>query len=125
MATKHIFILATRRTAELKPFAQALEADDQVTLIQVAGGQETLDTAVRVVPGLVIVDQELDENGGQTLARQLLQVNAFIQTVILSDMDEEAFHEATEGLGVLMRLPLTPDGGDADRLLSLYRKVMP
>ena len=125
MTEKQIFILATSRAAEFQPFIATLEADDQATLIQVAGAQETIDTAIRVVPALVIIDEKIDANGGLALARQLLQVNAFVQTVILSDMDEAAFHDAAEGLGVLMRLSLTPDSGDARQLLSHFRSLLP
>lgn len=125
MTEKQIFILATRRAAELQPFIGTLEADEQVTLIQAAGAQETIDTAIRVVPALVIIDDGIDADGGLALARQLLQVNAFVHTVILSDMAEAMFHDAAEGLGVLMQLSATPESEDARQLLSHFRSLLP
>lgn len=125
MAAKQIILMATARREALKPFTQALEADDQVMLIPAFTMQEALETAVRVVPVLVIIDQQLDDDKGLDLVRQLLRVNAFLYTAVLSDMDEAVFHERSEGLGVLMRLPMHPDGSDAKKLLSLLREMAP
>jgi hypothetical protein len=57
---------------------------------------------------LVIVDQQVGPVSGLDVIRQLLGVNAFVHTAVLSDMDDAAFHEQCEGLGVLCRLPTTP-----------------
>ena len=42
----------------------------------------------------------------------------------VSDMDPDEFHEATEGLGILMPLPTSPKAGDAERLLKALAGVM-
>jgi len=54
----------------------------------------------------------------------LLMVNALVNTAVVSPLADEEFHEASEGLGILCRLPLTPGAGEATDLLHQLRKVL-
>ena len=53
-----------------------------------------------------------------------MMINASVHTAVVSDMDPDEFHEATEGLGILMPLPTAPKAGDAERLLKALAGVM-
>ena len=44
-----------------------------------------------------------------------MMINASVHTAVVSDMDPDEFHEATEGLGILMPLPTSPKADDAER----------
>ena len=57
---------------------------------------------------LVIVDEQLDDMSGIEFVKQLVKVNPLVNTTIVSSLADEEFHEATEGLGVLMQLPPHP-----------------
>jgi ActR/RegA family two-component response regulator len=125
MTRKQIILLATQRFAELNAFTQALEADGQVMVICVTNARQALDTAIQVVPALAVIDEKIGPDDGLALVRQLLQVNAFIYTVVLTDMEEALFHERSEGLGIMMRLSLKPDGDDAQKMFSMLRALLP
>ena len=54
----------------------------------------------------------------------IMMINASVHTAVVSDMDPDEFHEATEGLGILMPLPTSPKADDAERLLKALAGVM-
>lgn len=124
MSTQQIILLVTTRPKALEAFAEALRVDGEVTLIFLESAREAVETAVRVVPAMAVIDQDVGGLAGLDVARRLLLVNAFIHTAILSDMDSEAFHELSEGLGVLAHLPMQPGAKDAGELLAKLRAAV-
>ena len=50
-----------------------------------------------------------------SLVQKLLTVNALVNTAVVSPLSDEEFHEASEGLGILGRLPEEPGIGEASR----------
>jgi DNA-binding response OmpR family regulator len=72
---------------------------------------------------LVIVDEQLDDMSGIAFVKQLVKLNPLVNTAIVSALTTEEFHEATEGLGVLMRLPVQPQERDTDALLAILEKI--
>ncbi len=77
---------------------------------------ETPETGLERVaadrPQLVVVDETIGGAPGLEWVKQLLTVDAFVNTAVISSLDEAAFHEAGEGLGVALHL--SPDPGEAD-----------
>ena len=72
---------------------------------------------------LVIVDERLDDMSGIAFVGRLVKINPLVNTAIVGSLAEEAFHEATEGLGVLMQLPPRPTEADAEALLAELAKI--
>ena len=54
---------------------------------------------------------------------RLLAIDARLNTAVITDLDPQAFHEATEGLGVLWGLPARPDAMDVGPLLERLTAV--
>jgi hypothetical protein len=71
----------------------------------------------------VIVDASLPDMEGLDLVRRLLPVNAMVHTAVISELPEERFHEVSEGLGVLGRLPPRPTAAQAAELLGRIRRL--
>ena len=117
-------LLATARPQELKAFTANLAADPEVRLQQVASGAAALEAVRTSPPHLVIIDANLPDTPPLELVQKLLMVNAMVNTAVISPLAEEEFHEASEGLGVLCRLPLEPGAGEAAGLLQKLRKVL-
>jgi DNA-binding response OmpR family regulator len=111
-------VLASGRQEQLAPFADALGAASGVELLRLPSGREALDAVQPRSVQLAVVDEVLPDMAGLELVRRLMAVDAFIQTAFLSDLGEEAFHHRSEGLGILMQLPIQPGAGDAERLLQ-------
>ncbi len=117
-------VLVTPRPEALLLFAAALVADPEVRLVQFATGTAALDAVRAAAPDLVIIDSGLPDANPLELVQQLLMVNAMVNTAVISGLAEDEFHEASEGLGVLGRLPLAPGESEARELLGKLRKVL-
>ncbi|MCJ8502905.1 hypothetical protein [Desulfatitalea alkaliphila] len=118
-------VLVTSRQADLfRPFREALAEtpEDRVEVLHSA--IDALDAVRHDLPHLVIVDDPVGEMSALSVVRQLLEFNAFVNTAVLSNMDEEAFHEQSEGLGVLCRLPSVPGLEDAKTVRRLLGGVV-
>ena len=72
---------------------------------------------------LVIVDEQIGDMRGIAFVKQLVKINPLANTAIVSALTAEEFHEATEGLGVLMQLPIEPRDKDAKKLLATLEKI--
>jgi DNA-binding response OmpR family regulator len=117
-------ILATARPEALQAFAEALASDQEVHLQQAPSGLETLRAVRTSAPHLVVIDTVLPDTEPLGLVQQLLQVNAMVNIAVLSPLSEAEFHEESEGLGVLGRLPTAPGSRDAAELLEKLRRIL-
>jgi DNA-binding response OmpR family regulator len=117
-------LVATTRPEIMELFSDALALDPEVHLQHAVSGADAL-TAVRTAsPDLVVIDLDLPDFKPLDLVSQLLMVNAMVNTAVLSPLSEAEFHEASEGLGILGRLPVKPGRGDAVDLLKKLRRVL-
>ena len=124
MSKQRTILLVTTRPEQLSVFSAQLRADTGVLLRTSDSAEQALAAVGRQAPALAIVDHQVGDRPGLTLVRQLIQVNAFIHTAVFSELSEEAFHEASEGLGILAHLPMQPGPADASALLDTLRRIM-
>ena len=117
-------ILATARPQAMQAFAAAWSSNPEVHLQHVGSGAEALEAARTTAPHLVIIDTGLADYEPLDLVQKLLMVNAMVNTVVVSPLSEAEFHEASEGLGVLGRVPGEPGESDAADLLHRLKKVL-
>jgi DNA-binding response OmpR family regulator len=117
-------VLVTPRPEALQTFAGALSAQPGVRLKHVTSGREALGAAHLAAPHLVIIDAKLPDMEPLDLVQKLLTVNALVNTAVVSPLAEAEFHEASEGLGVLSRLPLDPGEKEAADLMGKLRLVL-
>ncbi|GLI35064.1 response regulator [Desulforhabdus amnigena] len=117
-------VLVTSLPESVHSFAEALTAEPEVRLDRVSSGSEALSLARTLSPHLVVIDTDLPDIKPLTLVQELLAVNAMVNTALISPLSEEEFHEASEGLGVLARLPVNPGRSDAAELLNKLRSVL-
>ena len=54
----------------------------------------------------------------------MISVDAFIQTAAVSPLPHDAFHEASEGLGIMAQLPPMPSRADALKLWQTLRQYI-
>ncbi len=105
------------------PLVYRLRRERHVELIPVVTGAAGLAQLRGKPIDLVIVDEQLEDMSGIEFVRQLITVNPLANTAIVGALTEEDFHEATEGMGVLMQLPRQPNEQDAEALLVLLAKI--
>jgi DNA-binding NarL/FixJ family response regulator len=117
-------VLATARPQAMQGFAEALSSNPAVNLQRVSSGAEALEAARATSPHLMIIDADLTDTAPLDLVQNLLMVNAMVNTAVVSPLSDEEFHEASEGLGILTRLPNHPGMSDANELLKKLRAVL-
>ena len=117
-------VVATNRPQALEAFTTALSANPEVRLEYAGSGAEALEAVRALTPQLVIIDQHLNDTEPLELVPNLLRLNAMVNTAVVSSLSEEEFHEASEGLGVLGRLPDSPGEKDAADLLQRLKTVL-
>ncbi len=100
-----------------------LEKQETLEIISASSGTEALELVYNNTIHLVIAAETLPDMSGITLIEKLVMVNPFVNSAVVSSLSEEAFHEATEGLGILMSIPPDADDGFADVLLNYLSKI--
>lgn len=100
-----------------------LRREQGVELVPAATGVAGLAHLKEKTVDLVIVDEQLDDMSGIDFVKQLVLVNPLVNTAIVGSLSKAEFHEATEGLGVLMQLPPYPQGSDGEALLAVLAKI--
>lgn len=68
---------------------------------------------------VVCVGEELAEGSGLDFARDFARRFPLTNCALVSGLDEEEFHEASEGLGLVMQIAPAPDAAEAMRLISV------
>lgn len=106
------FAQMARRLAEL--------SDYRIDCVSSLGD---VDLAFGHAPDLLVIDAAIGGSDALAVARQVIAVNAMINMAVVSDLGEDDFHEASEGLGIMARVPDPPGAEDAARLLDLLRQM--
>lgn len=117
-------VLTTSRPNTIQAFTAALATNPEVDLKCVVSGAEALEAARTPAPHLVIIDSHLPDTAPLDLVQKLLLVNAMVNTAVVSSLSDEEFHEVSEGLGVLGRVPEKPGRSDADDLLHKLKSLL-
>ena len=111
-------LLASREHESLARFAAGLWQKSDIELLHVDSAADGLKSAERDTVDLVVVGEELTDMTPVEFVTQLVRVRPTINCAMVSNLSHDDFHEATEGLGVLMQLPPNPSGADAEVLLQ-------
>lgn len=117
-------LLVSIRQGSISELAKGLSSDPEVCVDQVASGAEALNTLRTKCPHLIIIDSGLPDTDALDLVRQVISVNAMVNTAVVSPLSDDDFHDKSEGLGVLCRLPPDPGPGEADGMLKKLRSVL-
>jgi len=72
---------------------------------------------------LVITHEQLQDMSGHDFIEAVLFKNAMINSVVLSTLSHDDFHDSYEGLGVLMQFSPMPDEKQAQDLLDHIDRI--
>jgi len=112
--------IATQRREALAAFGQGLVARG-VEVEWLPGIREAIALARGAAWGMLIQDDPCG-TFREDLS-DLMEANPFLHTAVMTDLAPEAFHEASEGLGVLCALPTGPGPEDAEALIGKLKGV--
>ena len=116
-------LLLTSDKKSLNVFSDAIAEDTSTKLLWAMSGDEALSIIKNTEIQLVIADEKLKDMTGLEFVKKLVTVNPFVNCMLLSPLSHDDFHEASEGLGILMQLPLQPGEKDASALLQYLNKI--
>ena len=113
-------------TSEKEPFSKfdrVLKQKDNVELSWASTGQEALEALSDKPVDLVIVNENIGDMTGIEFMKKLLPINPMINCSAVSTLAPEEFHEASEGLGVLVQLPVNLGKFEAEDLLKRLKNL--
>ena len=115
-------LLVSDRNAPLSELAETLE-NLSIRVVWAERG----DRGLSMLPGdafdLIIADEELPDMTGLQFAKKLISINPMIPCAVVSSLSREDFHEASEGMGLLMQLPVRPKRVHAEDLVKHLRSI--
>ncbi len=117
-------ILITAENDALSDFESGLRQDKEIKIIQVNSCQKAFDLISEKVFDLAVADENIAGTPGLKFIEKLVSVNPLLNCALISSLGAKDFHEASEGLGVLMQLPLRPDQKHAEILLQKLKAVL-
>ncbi len=116
-------VLAAGNTDSLARLAAGLDQAGKIELLQANSAVQALALAENRDVDLVVVGEELADMKPLEFVSQLVVCRPMINTAMVSSLSPDDFHEATEGLGVLMQLSPNPSGEDAAALLKRIEEL--
>lgn len=119
----HILVV-TRRALALADFADALAKGTGLSLRFTDGWINAQAVLKEQPPAFAVLDEGLRGGPPLDLARQIMRVNAGINLAVVSALQPDAFHEASEGLGILSAVPPQPGPEDGTRLAEVFRRFL-
>ncbi len=111
-------LVVTESPPRFTEFAKALREEGEAECIWAESPEAGMEMAAGPHPAIVIVDETIGGTPGLDWVKQLLKVNAFLNTAVVSSLNSSDFHEASEGLGVALQLSPDPGERDARNVLS-------
>ncbi|MEA2084935.1 MAG: response regulator [Thermodesulfobacteriota bacterium] len=116
-------LLITSDNNSFLDLAAALEKNGMQTVRAESGGTAFHRIGNKTFD-LVIIDEKLSDMTGLEFAEKLVSINPMMNCAMVSSLSPEDFHEASEGLGILMQLPLAPGKEDAEKLLKHLNSIL-
>jgi DNA-binding NtrC family response regulator len=89
-----------------------------------ASGHQALAILSRAAVDLVVTDENLGDMNGLEFIKRVIAVNPMINCAAVSSLSPAAFHEASEGLGLLMQLSPKPGEVEGGRLMAHLNQVL-
>ncbi len=118
----HIVIVHENKEV-VSAFVSALEANPKIQMSHAASAKAALESVDFQKVDAVAVSDSLSDSTGKEFVEQLMKKNPMINTAVFSEMESDDFHEYTEGLGVLMQLPLKSGAKEAESFMERMRKI--
>lgn len=97
---------------------------ENIRIQEAVSGSKAISAVLNEDLQLLIADEVLPDMTGLELVEKCVVVNPMLNCALVSSLPESAFHEASEGLGVLMQLPPQPGEIEGRELLKHLGKVL-
>jgi len=99
-------------------------AENDVAVTYTESGGKTLSMITDRSFDIIIADESLSDMTGLDLAKKLIAKNPMLNLAVVSALSFQDFHEASEGLGIMMQLSPGPKKFEAERLLTHLKNIL-
>ncbi len=100
------------------------EYSERTEIFRANSGNKALDMIANKAINLVIADESLGDMTGLEFAKKLISINPMVDCAVVSSLSSEDYHEASEGLGLVMQLPVQPEKRHVEQLLLQVNKII-
>ena len=118
-----ILLVVDPENDSLSELDSVLTQSDDVSLVRAGSAREALDLVSEEKMDFVIADEGLGDKAGLELIADIVSINPMITCAVVSGLAPGAFHEASEGLGIMTQLPTHPDKEHAESFLQQLRQI--
>lgn len=116
-------LLVSKDKASMSAFKAGLEENKVQTAWAQSGGN-ALGKIAEEVFDLVVTDENLADMTGLEFIKKVISKKPMVNCAAVSSLLPADFHEASEGLGILMQLPFRPGQEQAEKLLSQLKTIL-
>ena len=115
-------LLVSREKSVFKKLETAF-SENKITTKWTDSAQKALSMLSKEKFDLFITHEQLPDMTGRDLVEKVVFINAMMNSVVISSLPHKDFHEAYEGLGVLMQFPLEPGKEQVQDLLDHLNRI--
>jgi DNA-binding NtrC family response regulator len=116
-------LLVGKNPEALASLADQLSQRDGIAVSRAISGKEAWDVLGKNSVDVVVTDEKLADGGALPFIKDLTKQQPLINCAMVSSLSPEGFHEATEGLGVFMQLPVDPGAEEAVKMMQLLESI--
>jgi CheY-like chemotaxis protein len=116
-------LLVGRNQAAMSAFKAGLEKN-QVETAWAESGKIALIKIADANFDLIVADEQLGDMSGLQFIEKVILDKPMINCAAVTSLSHSDFHEASEGLGILMPLPVRPGQEQAEKLLDLLKNIL-
>lgn len=116
-------LLVSQDKASMSAFKAGLE-ENKVQTAWAESGSNALGKIAEKDFDLVVTDENLGDMTGLEFIGKVISKKPMVNCAAVTSLLPADFHEASEGLGVLMPLPVRPGQEQAEQLLSHLKTIL-
>ena len=116
-------LLVSQDKASMSAFKAGLEENQ----VQTAWAESGSNAIAKIAEGsfdLVVTDEDLSDMTGLEFIEKVISRKPMVNCAAVTSLLPADFHEASEGLGILMQLPVRPGQEQAEKLLSQLKTIL-
>lgn len=116
-------LLVGKDPVSLTDFAAELSRKEGIRVSRATSAKEVWGLLGNYRVDVVVTDQELEDGSTLPFIHELTMQQPLINCAMVSSLAPKDFHEATEGLGLFMQLPVDPGAEDAVKMVHLLESI--
>jgi DNA-binding NtrC family response regulator len=116
-------LLVGKNPEALASLADQLSQREGITVSRASSVKDAWDILGKSKVDVVVTDEKLADGDSLPFVKDLTKRQPLINCAMVSSLSPEDFHEATEGLGVFMQLPVDPGAEEAVKMMQLLESI--